>query len=218
MQRLEDPREALEPIEMMERALRDAAHDAGAPRLLEALDAILVPQGTWKYGNPGALLAERVGAGKVETGIGTLSGHIVQVLLDWACAEIAAGRHDVVAIVGGESEHSKRRLKRMGDWPSWDDNIAGTPDREFGSYENSFARSEVAVGITKPSVCFALAETALRKQLGSTPAAHRRHISQLISSQVQAGNATQVSSHRALHALAHDRFRGRDGRRRPESL
>lgn len=179
VQRLEDPRQALEPIAMMERALRDAAEDAGAPKLLEALDAILVPRGTWKYGDPGALLAERVGAGSVFTGMGIVSGHIVQVLVDWACAEIAAGRHDVVAIVGGESEHSKRRLEKTDGGPIWNDDIPGEPDRQFGSYERAFDKTEVAVGITKPSVCFALAETALRNVRGRTPAAHRRHISEL---------------------------------------
>ena len=100
VQRIEDPRDSLDPLGMMERALRDAAEDAGAPKLLEAIDSILIPRGTWKYGNPGAMLGERVGAGSVETGLGIISGHIVQVLMDWACTEIAAGRRDVIAIVG----------------------------------------------------------------------------------------------------------------------
>jgi len=181
LQRVDDPREAREPIAMMEQALRDAASDAGTPRLLEAIDTILVPQGTWHYGDPAALLAERVGAGSVETGIGIVSGHIVQVLVDWACAEIAAGQRDVVAIVGGESENSKRQLQKTGDWPTWNEEIPGEPDRRFGSYEGAFSQAEVDIGINKPSVCFALCETALRGERGATPAEHRRHISELSS-------------------------------------
>ena len=64
VQRVDDPREAVGPLDLMEQALRAAAEDAGAPKLLEALDAILVPQGIWKYGDPGRLLAERVGASR----------------------------------------------------------------------------------------------------------------------------------------------------------
>ena len=68
-QRVDDPREALPPLGLMEQSLRAAAEDAGAPKLLEELDAILVPRGLWKYGDPGRLLAERVGAGAVTTAL-----------------------------------------------------------------------------------------------------------------------------------------------------
>ena len=61
IQRVDDPREAVEPLGLMEQAIRDAALDAGAPKIIEAIDAIFVPQGLWRYANPGRLLAERLG-------------------------------------------------------------------------------------------------------------------------------------------------------------
>lgn len=180
-QRLDDPREAEEPLALMERSLRAAAEDAGAPKLLEALDAVYTPQGTWKYGNPGQLLADRVGAGRVATGMGVLSGHIVQVMVDHACREIAEGRRDVVAVVGGESENSKRRLKKSGDWPAWDDEVPGEPDRAFGDYKAAGLMEEYRAGVSKPTLCFALCETALRAHRGESPAQHRRRIAELES-------------------------------------
>ncbi len=127
-QRVDDPSDSLEPIAMMERAIREAAEDAGAPKLVEHLDEIYVPQGTWKYGDPGRLLGERLGSPRAKTVLGAISGHIVQILVNRACREIAAGHADVIAIAGGESENSKRRLTRGGGEVPWNDEIAGEPD------------------------------------------------------------------------------------------
>lgn len=179
IQRVEDPGEALEPIGVMEQALRRAAEDTGVPRLLESLDAIYVPQGLWRYGNPGAILAERVGAGRVHTAVGAISGHIVQILVNRACHEVASGRRDVVAIVGGESENSKRRLQR-GQIPlHWDDAIPGEPDERFGELKYGTHRHERSAGIKDAVSCFSLCETSLRRSLGESTTEHRDRIAEL---------------------------------------
>jgi len=67
VQRVEDPREAADPLTLMERAIRQAAEDAGAPKLVESLDAIFVPRGLWQYGDPARLLAERLGSPNAHT-------------------------------------------------------------------------------------------------------------------------------------------------------
>jgi acetyl-CoA C-acetyltransferase len=190
VQRVDDPREAVEPIAVMEESLRRAAEDAGAPRLLESLDTIYVPQGLWRYGDPGRLLAERVGAGSVQTAVGAISGHIVQILVNRACQEIAAGRRDIVAIVGGESENSKRRLKRAELPPGWDDQIPGEPSERFGEMKRGVHPHEIAAGITTATACFSLCDTSLRHSLGESPKAHRDRISDLSSrmSRVAAAN------------------------------
>lgn len=190
-QRVEDPHDALDPIDMMERALRDAAEDAGAPALLPAVEKIYVPRGTWRYGDPARLLAERIGAPGARSAVGIISGHIVQVMLDRACEEIAAGTHEVIAIVGGESENSKRRLEREDPQAVWDDQIEGKPDFEIGSYgTDSYLTVENLVGALKPSASFALCDTSLRASRGETPAAHRDRIARIAAglSEVAADN------------------------------
>jgi len=179
VQRVEDPREAASPLSLMEQALRLAAEDAGAPKMLESIDAIYVPHGLWGYGDPGARLAERVGATGARSGIGAISGHIVQVLVDRACADIAAGRSDVVAIVGAESEHSKRRLARLGLSPSWTEEPSGHPDQHFGETKGGLLPHEAQAGISDAVSCFSLCETALRHAKGESPAAHRLRIAEL---------------------------------------
>ncbi len=47
LQRCADPAQAEEPLELMDRALRGAAEDAGAPELLSRADSIRVAKGLW---------------------------------------------------------------------------------------------------------------------------------------------------------------------------
>ena len=190
IQRIEDPREAAEPIALMERAIRDAAEDAGAPKMLGSLDAIYVPQGLWKYGDPGRILGERLGCPNVRTRIGAISGHIVQILINRACSEIAAGQADIIAIVGGESENSKRRLTREGIPLHWNDETPGEPDDRVGEMKWVRAKDELEAGIVNATAMFSMCETSLRRSLGETPARHRDRISDLYHrmSQVAAKN------------------------------
>ncbi len=179
VQRVEDAREALSPLALMERAIREAAQDAGAPKLVESLDAIYVPQGLWKYGDPGRLLAEQLGATDVRTMVGAVSGHIVQLLVNRACQEIAAGRADLIAIVGGESENSKRRLSRREIPLHWEEQIPGEPDARAGDVKFLRTEDEAAAGIMNATSIFSLCDVSLRHSKGETPTEHRDRISQL---------------------------------------
>ncbi len=190
VQRVEDPAQAVEPLALMERAIREAAEDAGAPQLVESLDAIYVPQGLWRYGDPGRMLGERLGSPKAHTIVGAVSGHIVQILVNRACREIAEGRADVIAIVGGESENSKRAIARSGGTLHWNDEIEGEPNERVGEMKYKWTQDEVDAGMLNAVATFALCETSLRHSLGETPAAHRDRISDLASrmSDVAAAN------------------------------
>jgi acetyl-CoA C-acetyltransferase len=187
VQRVGDPREAAEPIALMERAIREAAEDAGAPNLIEHLDGIYVPQGLWRYGDPGRLLAERLGSPNARTVVGAVSGHIVQILLNRACREIAAGKADVIAIVGGESENSKRAIQRAGHELHWNDEIPGEPDGRAGEMKYVRHDGEIAAGIVSAVAMFSICETSLRHSLGETPAAHRTRIAELMHEMSKVG-------------------------------
>ena len=181
VQRVDDPGDAAEPIALMERAIRQAAEDAGAPKLIESLDAIYVPKGLWQYGDPGRLLGERLGSPKAKTAVGAISGHIVQILLNEACRQIAAGEADVIAIVGGESENSKRALQRAGRDVHWNDEIPGEPDRTMGEMKYVLNKGEIDAGIINATAMFTICETSLRRSLGETPSDHRDRIADLAS-------------------------------------
>ena len=55
-QKIDDHRQALEAVALMEKALRAAAEDAGCSGLLSRADEILVPKSLWGYSDPGAFV------------------------------------------------------------------------------------------------------------------------------------------------------------------
>lgn len=178
-QRIDDPQLARSPLDLMEQAIRDAAQDAGAPKLVSALDAIYVPMGLWRHRDPGRRLAERLGAPLAKTALGALSGHIVQVLVDRACAEIAAGRADVIAIAGGESENSRRRLAKRSLPIPWSDESDGEPDQRFGRFDYTRMPEEERAGLMNATSLFALCDTSLRRARGESPAELRDRLAVL---------------------------------------
>ena len=128
-QRCDDPREALEPLALMAEAAERAADDAGNRALLRALDSIRVPHGLWQYSNPAALLRERFGCPGAQTAWGPIAGSTSQRMLSHAACEIAAGRRDVVLLVGAEAERTKRRAKAAGVALDWTEQRGDGPDR-----------------------------------------------------------------------------------------
>ncbi|MFN3163594.1 MAG: hypothetical protein ACE37N_08965 [Pseudohongiellaceae bacterium] len=102
-----DFREALEPLAIMERSLRDAAADAGAPSLLARADEILVPKGIWSYSDPGRLLAASLGANSARSVLAEI-GVSQQTLLTRACQKISSGEASVVLVTGAEAKYRAR--------------------------------------------------------------------------------------------------------------
>ena len=189
-QKLDDPSLAREPLELMEDAARLAAQDAEAPNLLGALDAVWVLHGIWNYSNPGALLAERLGANRVETGLAPISGTSAQHLICRAIEAIDSGTHDVVLIVGGEAEHSKRKTLRAGAVLRRTEQTGIAPDINFGGDARMVTEEEIEVGLARPASVYSLFENALRSERGVSLRQHRADVATLCSrlSQVAADN------------------------------
>ena len=191
-QRCDDPREAQEPLALMAEAAERAADDAGTRALLRAFDSIRVPHGLWQYSNPGALLRERFGCAGARTASGSIAGSTVQRMLAHAACEIAAGRRDVVLLVGAEAERTKRRAKAAGLPLDWTEQHGDAPDEEFGfsARDPGFGRWEARFR-PHPPQAFALFENALRFSRGESIAQHRARIAELWSrfSHVAANNS-----------------------------
>ena len=114
LQRLDDPREAAEPLELMIEALERAAEDSGAEKLLQRADSIYVLRGAWGYGDPGREIARRLGSAPAET-VGTpYGGNFSQACVIDAAREIQAGRRGIVLVTGAENGRSVRQAQRQG--------------------------------------------------------------------------------------------------------
>ena len=117
--RAPDPAQGLEPLALMEQALRLAQADAGAA-LLARLDSLsIVNQVTWPYADMPAQLAARIGARPAHAVYGPVGGESPVRFLHQAAARIATGQSEVAAVCGAEAQSTLTRARRAGIELPW---------------------------------------------------------------------------------------------------
>jgi acetyl-CoA C-acetyltransferase len=189
LQRLDDPREAAEPLALMVAALERAAADAVAPKLLQRADAIYVLRGAWSYADAGREVARRLGAAPEES-VGTpYGGNFSQACVIDAAREIAAGRRRVVLVTGAENGRSTAQARRQGV-ALRQTRTPGAPDRKVAPDRPIFHEAELARGMNSASDVFAVIESAIRHAHGEGLDAHAERIAELWAgfSDVACGN------------------------------
>jgi acetyl-CoA C-acetyltransferase len=175
-----EPAEARSPIELFVDAARIA--DAEARGMLAAADTVAVVLiGSWRYADPGAVAARRLGIEPRETIRSSLGGNSPQLLINELAADIQRGDRDVVLIGGGEVLDARRRARAMGgelEFERTDDppcaHVIGNDDPGTNALEN-------AHGAFAPTQVYPLFETALRGRAGRTIAHHQQAIGELWS-------------------------------------
>jgi acetyl-CoA C-acetyltransferase len=172
---------ALEAVDLVEAAARRAVE--ATPGLGAAVDLVLVPQGMWRYGDLGRLVAERLGAPGARTVLAEL-GVLQQTLLTRAAEDVAAGRADVVLVCGGEA-----RARSAGGPPA-ETPSSGPPDEVLRPASEIITRLEIERGLALPAASYAVIDTALAVADGDDTETHRRRLGALWSgfSAVAAGN------------------------------
>jgi acetyl-CoA C-acetyltransferase len=198
-----------EPVELMARALRAAAEDAGgvAPgaataigqTLIRRADSIrvVVPFG-WRSVNPSLLVAQKLGfqpdAAPRELMLSAVGGNTPQALLHDACRAIGRGDLDIALVTGAEALYTRAASRRDPASPplNWASQpVEGTPDPVMFGVDRSPATDlEVSRGILMPITAYPLFENALRGANGWTLSEHTARIGALWSrfSDVAASN------------------------------
>jgi acetyl-CoA C-acetyltransferase len=184
MQRLDEPSQAREPIDLLADAARAADADAGATRsVLAALDTIAVVDiVSWKYPDPGALLGRRLGVEPRTTMTTTLGGNSPQLLVNELAATIGRGEARAVLIGGTECVYTRWRARREPktwlDWTRADDppcaHVLG--DARPGTNDYEMAHAALA-----PTHIYPLLETAVRAAKGRDVDEHQQRVSELWS-------------------------------------
>ncbi len=177
-QKPDDLHDAVEAYEMMALVAEAAADQAGNRMALTKADAIRVVKGAWKYSDPARLLAARWGA-EATTGLSTDGGNTPQSLVNRSAAEIAAGTHDIVVIVGAENIWSRRRARRNEIWLDTTEQTGVAPDEVLGKDLSMNTDFEQARGAQAPVNLYPLFESAIRHANGETHDEHRTRISRL---------------------------------------
>lgn len=185
-QHVDDPAAAIEPIDLLHRAVDAALDDSGASsRLLPLIDTIGVVQiVSWNYPDPGALLGRRLGADGVRrTVMTTVGGNSPQMLLNVLAAEISSGATDVAVLGGSECMSSRWRSRREPkvwlDWAQPDD----PPCREvIGDGRPGSSPYELEHLASAPIQVYPLLETALRATVHESVPEHQARVSALWAS------------------------------------
>lgn len=177
-QRVDDPREGDEPLEMMIRAAEGAAEDAGSRRLLEDADVVCVTRGRWHYDDPGRVVAGRIGAAKAQSAIAPYGGNMVQSAVNRFARDIVEGSRDIALLVGAEHGRSLSRAKKQGT-PFEYSRAPGKPDFQTTPDVPMFHEAELARRVVQPVILYPVFENAIRHARGETIEAHRERISRL---------------------------------------
>ena len=147
-----------EAIDLMELAARQALAGSGVAPGRPTIDAIIVPAGTWPYGDPGRELGRRLGCTQAQSILGQL-GISQQELINIAIERVVSGTASSVLIVGGES----RRWAATGTMSE----LPGVPDLVLERPEHFIDDLEITSGLVFPAVrSYALLERALDARLG----------------------------------------------------
>lgn len=208
-QKLDDYRRAVEPVALMEQALRSAAADAGCADILRRADEILVPKSLWGYSDPARLLANALGATGATTLLAEL-GILQQTLLSRACQRIAEGEAGVVLVTGGEARYRALCAGKAGAEAPETQQLDVAPDVTLRPQDEMWSSVETDSGLGMPVGYYAILDSALRYQQGLSVDAHRDQMAQMYArlSQLAADNPEAWSDQPVAEELIREHSAG----------
>ena len=174
LQRDVEPDVELGPVELMVKAAREAAEQAGlGERVFAALDAIgVVDVAAWRPRNAPRLLAEALGAKPSLEIVTALGGESPLLLLNHMAAEIAAGRVRAALVAGTNNLRAFQRALRARRRVAWPTGGEGEPSK-IGVDRAGSSEREQRYGLTAPVSVYPLFENALRAHRGLDLETHR---------------------------------------------
>ena len=163
----DNPEQGLEPLALMQEALKRAEGDAGA-KLIGAIDSIdLVNLVSWRYADPAQQLCERLGIAPARAVYGPVGGEAPIRYLHEAALRIQRGESTVAAICGAEAQYTVNKAEKAKVKLPW------TPYAEDGptsvrnvSYQHPMAR---ALGVAQPITVYPFYDAATAAHWKQTP-------------------------------------------------
>jgi acetyl-CoA C-acetyltransferase len=170
--------DGVEAVELMIAAATTAGADSGAPDVLCEVQRVAVPGGSWRYCDPGRIIADRIGAAKATTSL-VQTGIPQQTLFDDAYGAILDGTIDVALIVGGEAARRAALARRAGITVVDTEQVDVTPDDLQVSSDEIVTRIEGEGGFASAMAPFAMIDSALRYAEGRSIDEQRDEIATL---------------------------------------
>ena len=176
-QREEDFTRALEPMDLMLKAVAAAGVDSGRSETLRGAQTIAVPRGRWSYANPAGEIARHIGASYPTTVLADV-GVLQQTLIGEACARIARGESHTTIVAGADAGWrilraqiaKQRATERVHD---------DKPDVYLAPQSELRHPAEKRAGMQMPVGLYAIMESAFRASQGWPVADHRDRLALL---------------------------------------
>ena len=159
--------DGLEPLTLLEQALKRAEQDAGAKLLHELGSLDVVNFLSWRYLDPERLLAERLGVRPTHCYYGPVGGESPIRYIHEAAQRIARGACSVAAVCGAEAQSTATKAERAGVTLPWTPFAHDVPEPKRGA---AFQRPlAVKLGVFRPVSVYPFYEVASSAHWGQTP-------------------------------------------------
>src|ERR1700716_1107646 len=157
----------LEPMALLEQAVRRAEADSGA-KLLDELGSLdVVNFLSWRYRDPEKQLAARLGADPAHCYYGPVGGERPIRYIHEAAKRIARGECSVAVVCGAEAQSTATKAERGGITLPWTTFAHDVEEPKRGAaFQKPMA---VKLGVFRPITVYPLYESATSAHWGQTP-------------------------------------------------
>jgi acetyl-CoA C-acetyltransferase len=157
----------LEPLALLEQALRRAEADSGGKLLGEIQSLDVVNFLSWRYRDPEKQLAQRLGINPGHAYYGPVGGESPIRYLHEAAQRIARGECDVAAVCGAEAQSTATKAERAGVTLPWTPFAHDVEEPKRGAaFQKPMA---VKLGVFRPVTVYPFYEAATSAHWGQTP-------------------------------------------------
>ncbi|NOJ41150.1 acetyl-CoA acetyltransferase [Bradyrhizobium australiense] len=165
--RPKDIADGLEPLALLEQAVRRAEADSGAKLLGELGSLDVVNFLSWRYCDPEEQLAARLGAAPAHCYYGPVGGESPIRYIHEAAKRIARGECSVAVICGAEAQSTATKAERGGISLPWTPFAHDVEEPKRGAaFQKPMA---VKLGVFRPITVYPLYESATSAHWGQTP-------------------------------------------------
>jgi acetyl-CoA C-acetyltransferase len=159
--------EGLEPLILLEQALKRAETDSGAKLLGDIQSLDIVNFMSWRYRDPEIQLAGRLGIKPKHAYYGPVGGESPIRYLHEAAQRIARGECSVAAVCGAEAQSTATKAERAGVELPWTPFAHDVPEPKRGAaFQKPMA---VKLGVFRPVTVYPFYEAASSAHWGQTP-------------------------------------------------
>jgi acetyl-CoA C-acetyltransferase len=162
-----DLKSGLEPLALLEQALRRAEQDSGGKLLGEIQSLDVVNFLSWRYRDPEIRLSEKLGIKPKHAYYGPVGGESPIRYLHEAAQRIARGECSVAAVCGAEAQSTATKAQRTGVELPWTPFAHDVPEPKRGAaFQKPMA---VKLGVFRPVTVYPFYEAATSAHWGQTP-------------------------------------------------